>query len=766
MSLRAFFAKQSHHWEIATPQGERLRTGTWVLMSDFLSEGQFDILTTFIVIFYIVNGMFNDDGHLSPDLVWMLQSNQIDVDALTEALVASYYQQIYSSALARLTYPEEAHRAAQDTLIQVIVRKKEYRGNSKVRDWIESIAEVIITKRRSSIEKYHFLNPNLINSIRTHKSGDLLSDRSLQLANWEIISQLDSKKVSNSRRASLQLLGLASLAVLAVYFLFVFTNRMSDGITVENSTSTNFDLMSIVTDSENTSAGLENILPNKDTQDYSGNVPAMDSLTLQSSPEEIRERILSSSQLWSTMWADVIVTFNGPAGYVGSPFTERHQLWIDQVGGAFQIIGPPQGIPDSFENIIFSAESSPTRLEFLRTIDYAKLGSQLPWFSIKPETVFLFPYAINYLFNPIEKDLILDSVISVVSEEVIADREALVIELSSPKGEVIARLWLDSKIGISLKEQYFNPNGFDKVIIESSLRKIHFDDSTPTRRKRPENSTFASIEVFPGIPGLFNHSNASVPKLPMMGYPFRPPPSDFDLSEARITFTKADHQDLELPKTGEFHIFAETYFMGNVEIIDPLKALCSRSPDGTKIVIANWGILPADINDKVYWLDLGDLDSFQFSIPNTIINWTSISPDNQKIAVTGFDAQEKQNKFFLVDTNTGEFEHLSIQSGISSIAWSPDGREIAIMDVSFSPSDFKSSTRIRIFDVKNGAEKRRFIPNEVTQGAKIMEIPLEEWTAVFQLPLQDLSRCTLSPDTAQSDLVKNPPHIFNKTVAE
>jgi hypothetical protein len=43
MSLRAFFAKQSHHWEITTPQGERLRlamTGTWVLMSDFLSEGQ------------------------------------------------------------------------------------------------------------------------------------------------------------------------------------------------------------------------------------------------------------------------------------------------------------------------------------------------------------------------------------------------------------------------------------------------------------------------------------------------------------------------------------------------------------------------------------------------------------------------------------------------------------------------------------------------------------------------------------------------------
>jgi hypothetical protein len=38
-----FFAKQSHHREIATPQGELLQlamTDIWVLMSDFLSEGQ------------------------------------------------------------------------------------------------------------------------------------------------------------------------------------------------------------------------------------------------------------------------------------------------------------------------------------------------------------------------------------------------------------------------------------------------------------------------------------------------------------------------------------------------------------------------------------------------------------------------------------------------------------------------------------------------------------------------------------------------------
>jgi hypothetical protein len=39
--IASFFAKQSHHWKITTPQGGHLRlamTGTWVLMSDFLSK--------------------------------------------------------------------------------------------------------------------------------------------------------------------------------------------------------------------------------------------------------------------------------------------------------------------------------------------------------------------------------------------------------------------------------------------------------------------------------------------------------------------------------------------------------------------------------------------------------------------------------------------------------------------------------------------------------------------------------------------------------
>jgi hypothetical protein len=57
MSLRAFFAKQSHHWEIATPQGERMRlamTGTWVLMSDFLSEGQpFPVDNACEILYYL-----------------------------------------------------------------------------------------------------------------------------------------------------------------------------------------------------------------------------------------------------------------------------------------------------------------------------------------------------------------------------------------------------------------------------------------------------------------------------------------------------------------------------------------------------------------------------------------------------------------------------------------------------------------------------------------------------------------------------------------
>ena len=56
--------------------------------------------------------MFPINDELSPDLEWMLQSEQVDDDTLIKAFVQQYYPHVYNLVLSRLTYPEEARRTA------------------------------------------------------------------------------------------------------------------------------------------------------------------------------------------------------------------------------------------------------------------------------------------------------------------------------------------------------------------------------------------------------------------------------------------------------------------------------------------------------------------------------------------------------------------------------------------------------------------------------------------------------------------------------
>lgn len=708
-----------------------------------IARGGKYILTTIIDLIYIVEEMFKDDNDLSSDLEWMLQSNQIEIDVLIEALVSSYYQQIYTNALSRLVYPEEAHRSGQEILVQVILRKKEYRGKTSMQDWIESIASEVIDEYKTNLENFHFLNPKLIRSIQTHQEEDTLSDLQIRLVINEIKSKVKGNRISKSNRAYVQLIGLTSFVIIVAYFLFSFNNGIFNPEPEDITPSSEENSIQGAVDSPR--ASQEEFTPTVDSLESSLVKEKLPPLTMQSSSEEIRKRISISSQLWNTMWADIVVTFYGPAAYVGPPFTERHQLWIDQGGDDFEIIGPPQGIPDSIEKIILSSQTSPNWLGFNNASEYAKLGSIYPWFSIKTETVFLFPFAINYLFNTIETNFLLNSKLSVIGEGNFADRAAVIIELTSPEGNIYARLWLDTQTGIILKEQFYDPHDIDKVVIESSLRKIIFDDITPTRRKDPENSTLSANEIYNEINGLPAQSSSTELENPMLGFPYRPSPPDFDLAQANILFAKTSRNELQSTIIRKYDIFADNYFLGEVEMIDPLKIICNRSFDGTKIAIANWGIFPKDAKDKIYWLDLNDLDLFQFSIPDTYVFWTSSSPDNQKIVVSGYDERDGGDRFFLIDSKTGAYELLPIRAGFSSIAWSPDGNEIAVLVSSFTPFDFKSIKSIRIFDVQTGDEKRSFIGNETSQEATNLEISLEGWIANFQIPLQDLSRCTSSP---------------------
>jgi hypothetical protein len=164
--------------------------------------------------------MFEENTDLSPDLEWMLQSTQVDDGTLIEALARKYYQPIYRLALTWLTYPEEAHQAAQETFVQVFFEAENYRGETKIGDLLLNILSGICYQRKLSFEVHRFLNPKLIRSSRSRQSKEILNPHQIEQVIHKIKIQVRSQRAAKTQRLVYQVLGLIVLVILVALTLF------------------------------------------------------------------------------------------------------------------------------------------------------------------------------------------------------------------------------------------------------------------------------------------------------------------------------------------------------------------------------------------------------------------------------------------------------------------------------------------------------------------------------------------------------------------
>ena len=97
--------------------------------------------------------------------------------------------------------------------------------------------------------------------------------------------------------------------------------------------------------------------------------PPLNPLTIDSSPEEIRQRIIESDFLWYTLWADAYVYNYGTAGYVGPPNIRREQIWISQPFQGLLISGPTTDKVDKSwllsENRLYPLQKNTTCLPYI-----------------------------------------------------------------------------------------------------------------------------------------------------------------------------------------------------------------------------------------------------------------------------------------------------------------------------------------------------------------------------------------------------------------
>jgi DNA-directed RNA polymerase specialized sigma24 family protein/LysM repeat protein len=97
--------------------------------------------------------MFNQDPDLSPDLVWLLQSPQVEDGLLARMLVQESYAQLLPFWEALLGDPQKAHEATLETFSTSLLKTNTFREPQTVRSWLIGLAIDLYRRDRRKEKK-------------------------------------------------------------------------------------------------------------------------------------------------------------------------------------------------------------------------------------------------------------------------------------------------------------------------------------------------------------------------------------------------------------------------------------------------------------------------------------------------------------------------------------------------------------------------------------------------------------------------------------
>ena len=212
-------------------------------------------------------------------------------------------------------------------------------------------------------------------------------------------------------------------------------------------------------------------------------------LSMDSSTEEIRQRILRSHTFWDSLWADGQIVMYPPDGSDGPPQSQRVQVWIVQPAKARILSGAVDGDP----GYLFISDGKQ-----LRTGEPVPAFIQDGAFSPPEEiTDTVYPHPMTgFLPTPLSELLFPSGLaqrqgsFQVVGEGSLAGRQAVVVEWSMPDGQRIDRFWVDARTGVILRQQNYGKGGGGALTGEIVLNAIQYDLDFP-----PE--TFERVAAFP-----------------------------------------------------------------------------------------------------------------------------------------------------------------------------------------------------------------------------------------------------------------------------
>ncbi|MBA7712261.1 hypothetical protein ES703_121233 [subsurface metagenome] len=346
--------------------------------------------------------------------------------------------------------------------------------------------------------------------------------------------------------------------------------------------------------------------------------------------------------------------------------------------------------------------------------------------------------------------------------EDIADREALVIDWysngeSSENGsgedtEVWrhrGRYWVDSVTGVILRRQRFSAIEVDQLVDDTWIYKIEFNFDIPHRlydRSQPSQTYFAQDHR--GDPELNSDEGFWEPPPVRTSIPRIPAPDSYDPSQGRLTFQWTSLAEFDPGEGTHVDIFADGYFLGNIEFADPDQIICARSQDGTKIAFTGWNDNTNFGYDPLRWFSLTDLSKINKTLDEFVPYDFAFSPDNKQLAVYGCHRHEEGEScgIFLHDTETDESKWLTeverggVERG-GGLVWSPDKKFLAVQGGFMG----RWRWRLLVFDVQSG-EKIYDEPFDLQGFWVSPDSPIHEWGVSYPPDREGLDTCSEPPE--------------------
>jgi hypothetical protein len=630
-----------------------------------------------------------------PGIAWMFQSSRVSDQELCAALIQEHSAEICRSAEELASRPGQARQIALFTLATAVAERHRYWGTVQLQEWLDE-------KVKRCCEDASFLEKG---PTEQHPGQPILPTEQ------EILHLAFEFRLRHRRKTGL-LAGLLIALVLAVtagsvwwltsinektaslqpgQYWFTYTYYPQQIETYES-----IALKAGISAEEirrlNQSSGEEQIYPgipvklpayvpdwwNQPAPKRAEKPPAP--LSLSSTAEEIKQRLLNSDRYWSTLWLEYQMFYYGIPGYMGTANqAQRIQIWIRQ--------------PDIIRLIVITGEGNTpgTALyEGPRAYFFEPSQNQIgAYFLTEAEKQEIR----NYLFRQsyFSEQL---SDLRIAGSEMVAGRQALVVDLLNSHGQRTDRLWIDQNLGLILNHYIYGGRGHNVVTFAQTTTKLSVDAKFPTSifDLTQKVQAFAQDpsgrpEVTPSALAYPDFRFGSAPRLPKG---FQTPPPGFDPSHSQLMiFWPNSPSSPEMATPGPpvdrdkfAAVYLDQYTLGYWEVGSLNFVFCARSPDGKWAAISarennsNSGSLLWFRLDRTIWMDWMNQSQHigvDFSPPGSFAFLS-----DGLLAYHGCTTMPYRCGLFLFDMETQEevsYYHLQLTG--NPVAWSPDGEYLA-----------------------------------------------------------------------------------------